>query len=152
MAILLAAPSPTASESSAIRPNIASGSGLISGRWVLTAKFPASSGPLRGYRKKAVDGFLVECANGIDWLHGLLIGADNEIVRLNGLLAAAQNEIDRLNPASTGGRELAPPAATMQAGIRSISRAAAAKERKRPARRRKRPRIRAAGQRTVSPF
>jgi len=144
MALLLASTSLATSESPRIRPNVETGSGLISGRWVLAAKFPAPRGLARGYRKKAVDGFLVECANGINWLRGLLVGAENEIDRLNGLLTAAHDEIVRLNTAVPIGREIARPELTAQPGTRAAGRATARRQRKRPARRTTRPRIRTA--------
>jgi hypothetical protein len=151
MAILLATASLTTADSSRIRPNVETGSGLISGRWVLAAKFPAPRGLARGYRKKAVDGFLEECANGVNWLHALLVGAEKEIDRLNGLLAAAQDEIERLYPASPINREVTRPAVTTPTLTRSISRAAASKQRKRPAKRTKRLRTRLARQHAVLP-
>ena len=151
MAILLATSSLTASGSSRIRPNVEAGSGLISGRWVLAAKFPAPRGLARGYRKKAVDGFLVECANGVNWLRGLLVGAENEIDRLNGLLAAAQAEIDRLNGSSPVGREIAASPGTARTGPRAVGRAAARRQRKTAARRTKRSRIRTVRHRAASP-
>jgi hypothetical protein len=66
------------------RAAIRSRNGLISGGWVRAANPPAAKGLSRGYDRKAVDAFIVECANGIDWLNGLLIGAENEIARLTG--------------------------------------------------------------------
>jgi len=141
MALLLAAQSPAASEPSRIRPNVETGSGLISGQWVRAGKFPAARVLGRGYRKKAVDRFLIECANGVDWLRGLLVGAENEIDRLNGLLAVANDEIDRLTAGSPVVRKITGSKAAAQTGTRPLGRAAL-KRRKRPERRSKRPRIR----------
>jgi hypothetical protein len=156
MAILLATASLTASGASTTRPTKKTGSGLITGRWVLAAKFPAPRGFGRGYRRKAVDGFLVECANGIDWLHGLLVGAEKEIDRLNRLLATANDEIAQLTASAPISREVAQPTSARQTGNRSLGRAAALKQRRRTerpvtGRRTKRPRIRTGSQRVGSP-
>ena len=144
MALLLASTNLATSESSRIRPNVETGSGLISGRWVLAAKFPAPRGLARGYRKKAVDGFLLECANGINWLRGLLVGAENEIDRLDGLLAAAHDEIVRLNAAMPMRRQVTRPESTTQTGTPAKGRTTARRQRKRPARRTTRRHIRTA--------
>ncbi|MET0863971.1 MAG: DivIVA domain-containing protein [Nakamurella sp.] len=120
-----------------VRPTIRTGSGLITGGWVRAAKFPSAKGLGRGYDRKAVDAFLVECANGVDWLGGLLAGAENEIDRLT---AARSSAVGSLIPES-GRSESA----------RSIGRAAATLgQRKRPSGRMKRHRLRAAGRPTVS--
>ncbi|MEP6559681.1 MAG: DivIVA domain-containing protein [Nakamurella sp.] len=118
--------------STRVRPNIRVGSGLITGRWVLGANFPAAKGLHRGYDRNAVDAFLAECANGVDWLGGLLTGAENEIDRL---AAGGSMTLESSRPETA----------------RSISRAATTKgQRKRPTGRLKRHRLRSAGRPTVS--
>src|SRR4051794_14332932 len=130
MAILLATANLTSSEASRTRPAGKTGSGLITGRWVLAAKFPGPRGLGRGYRKKTVNGFLVECANGVDWLRGLLVGAEKEVDRLNRLLLTANDEIARLTAQSLAVGEAPRPALTTQARNRSLGRAAALKQRR----------------------
>lgn len=123
---------PAAPEPARVRPTIRSGSGLITGGWVRAATFPATKGLGRGYDRKAVDAFLVECANGVDWL--------------NGLLAGAENEIDRLTAAEPASFD-----AGRSDSARPISRAAASMgQRKRPVGRTKRWRVRTAGRSIVS--
>ena len=62
----------------------ATNGGHITGAWVRAADLPTAKRISRGYDRKAVDTFLLQCANAVDRLNGLLIGAENEIDQLTG--------------------------------------------------------------------
>jgi DivIVA domain-containing protein len=90
-----------------------SSSGRITGGWVRAAKFPTAKGLSRGYDRKAVDTFLLQCGNGVDWLNGLLIGAENEIDRLSGEgqpSAPVRNTSRVMTTAGSGKRPATQPA------------------------------------------
>lgn len=89
----------------------ATSSGRITGGWVRSAKLPSAKGLSRGYDRKAVDAFLLQCANGVDWLGGLLIGAENEIERLTDDVRQPHlvRATGRVMP-STGSRKRSAPA------------------------------------------
>lgn len=102
-----------------------SSSGRITGGWVRATKLPTAKGISRGYDRKSVDGFLLQCANGVDWLNGLLIGAENEIDRLSGdrsTQPAARPTGRVMTTTGSGKRPSTQPAGRKKPRVRSAAR------------------------------